>query len=36
MLADNTKLIHPIHTVGDHEYLKADLNHLLQWCAKWQ
>ena len=33
MFADNTKLVRPIHTVGDHDHLQADhLNCLLQWC----
>ena len=36
MFADNTKLIHTIHTTNDHDHLQSDLNHLLQWCAKWQ
>ena len=34
--ADDTKLIRPIHTTNDHDHLQLDLNHLLQWCAKWQ
>ena len=36
MFADNTRLIHPIHTTNDHNHLQSDLNYLLQWCAKWQ
>ena len=36
MFADDTKLIHPIHNVGDHNHLQADLNRLLQWCVQWQ
>ena len=30
MFMDDTKIIHPIPTVGDHDHLQADLNHLLQ------
>ena len=36
MFANDTKLIRPIHTTTDHDHLQSDLNHLLQWCAKWQ
>ena len=33
MFAGDTKLLRIIHTVGDHDHLQADSNHLLQWCA---
>ena len=25
-----------INTINDYNHLQSDLNHLLQWCAKWQ
>ena len=36
MFTDDTKLIHTIQSVVDHDQLQTDLNCLLKWCVKWE